>query len=71
MAVSDRAAFRIDEILRQTELLQDGERNGRECFVDLDPLQVAQTPVRALERLPDRGNGAQSERSGLDRCHTV
>src|SRR4029450_7825264 len=45
----DPAAFDIDDVFWQTELLRDRERHGGEGLVDLDPLDVRQRPSGALE----------------------
>ncbi len=41
MTVRDRAALNIDDVLRQAELAQNGERHGRERLVDFHALDVA------------------------------
>ena len=48
VAMGDRAAFDVDDVLRQAELLRHGERDRRERLVDLDALYVAETPIRPV-----------------------
>ena len=66
MAVRDRAAFDVDDLLVDAELARHRDRHDRERFVDLETLDVPQRPAGALERDLHRGNGAQAEHPGLD-----
>ena len=55
MAVRDRAALDVDDVLRQAELAGDRDRHRREGLVDLDALDVAERPARPIEGLAGTG----------------
>jgi hypothetical protein len=58
MAVCDRAALDVDDVVRQTELPRDHDRNGSARLVDLDALEVADRPAGAAR--PNRPDLVQS-----------
>jgi len=45
VTVRDRAALDVDDVLRQAELARHDDGDGRERFVDFDPLDVAEPPA--------------------------
>src|SRR5262249_62173460 len=51
MAVGHRAAFHIDDIVGQTELARDHDRDRGEGFIHLDPLNRPTIPSRTLHPL--------------------
>ncbi len=48
MAVGDRAAFDIDDVLRELQLALAGERDRGERLVDFDAVDIGHRPSRAL-----------------------
>src|SRR6478609_7174140 len=54
MAVRDRAALDVDDVLGQPELAGDSDDDRREGLVDLDALDLAERPAGARERLAHR-----------------
>ena len=71
VSVRDRAAFDVDDVLGQTEVLRDGEGYGSEGLVDLDALDVADLPAGPVERLPHRRYRTQSEHARLDGADAI
>jgi len=69
--VSDGTAVYIHDRFRQAELLHHGQRHRGERFVDLEPLDVAQVPPCAFQRLAHRGHRAESEETGIDGADAV
>ncbi len=61
MAVRDRAALDIDDILAQAELARDHDRDGGERLVDLDALQVGDRPAGTRQRLAHRWDRPKAE----------
>ena len=59
-------AFHIGDVVRQSELARDHNRDRGESFIDLDPLDRANVPAGALQRLFDRRNRSEPEHAGLD-----
>jgi hypothetical protein len=51
--MGDSSAIDIDDAFWQSKFPQDREWYGRECLVDLYPLDVTEAPARALQRLPN------------------
>src|SRR5262245_5619283 len=66
VTMRDGTAFDIDDVLGETELLGNGKGYGRERFVDLEALHVAEPPACARERLLDSRNRTQTEQAGLN-----
>ena len=64
MAVRDRAAFDIDDVLGKPELAHDGEGDRGEGFVDLDALDVADRPAGALSAWRTAGTGPRPNMPG-------
>jgi len=71
MTVSDGATFYVDNVLRQPEFLRKRDHNGREGFVDLDSIEIADSPPRASERLTHGGDRSEAKHSRLDRADAV
>ena len=71
MAVSDCAALDIHNVVGQAEFTRDHDGDGSESFIDLDPLNRANIPAGALERLFDRRNRPEPEHAGLDRGDAI
>ena len=64
MAMRDRTTLDIDDILLQTELARHDDRDRREGLVDLDPLDFAEFPPGAVERLRTAGMGPSPNIAG-------
>ena len=45
MTMGNGTALDIDNILRQTKVLGDGNGNGCECFIDFDTLDICGFPA--------------------------
>src|SRR5262245_59445058 len=71
VAMRDRSAFDVDQILRELELAQASEWNRGERLVDLDSLNVGYLPARALQGKPHRGYRPDAEHPGFDRRDAV
>ena len=71
MTMRNGTALDIDNILRQTKVLGDGNGNGCECLIDFDTLDICSFPARAFECLLDCRDRAQSKHPRLDRPHTI
>ena len=67
----DRAAFDIDDVLRQAQLAHDHQHDRREGFVDFDALDVPERPPGAGERLLDGRNGPKTEHARLHRRNAI
>jgi S-adenosylmethionine:diacylglycerol 3-amino-3-carboxypropyl transferase len=65
------AAFHIDDVFAQAELLGDRERHRRKGLVDFDALYVRELPSGALQRFAYRRHRAETERAGFNRCDAV
>src|SRR6516165_7616952 len=71
MAVSDCAALDIHNVVGQAEFTRDHDGDGGESLIDLDPLNRANIPAGALERLFDRRNRPEPEHARLDRGDAI
>src|SRR3990170_6356990 len=71
MAVGNRAAFNIDNVLGQAQFLRQRNGNGREGLVDLDPLDIPDAPSRPLKRLTHSRHGPKSKHSWFNGAHAV
>lgn len=67
VAVGDGATLDVDDVFRQVELTQAGQRDGRECLVDLDALDVRVLPAGAFQGQLDRRHGPDAEHARLNR----
>src|SRR5215472_8789986 len=56
VTVGDRTAVHVNNVVRQSEFARNDNGDGGEGFIDLNPLDRANVPASALERLFDRGN---------------
>src|SRR6202011_4156868 len=65
MAMRDRAALDVDDVLRQAEIARNDDGDGGERFVDFHRLDVAEPPAGAVERLAHRRDRAEAEHPRL------
>src|SRR3974390_332843 len=56
VAVGDRTALDIHNVIGQSEFARDHNGDGGKGFIDLNPLDGSDIPASALQRLFDRGN---------------
>src|SRR3954469_7287809 len=61
-----RAAVHVHLLVVQAELADDGEALGRERFVQLHEVEVADGHARALQELPDGWHRAYSHHARID-----
>src|SRR5215472_16112355 len=66
MAMRNRAAFDVDDVVREPELLRDCERHGSKRLVDLDAFDIAEYPARAFKRDLHGRHRAKTEHAWLD-----
>ena len=71
MTVRDGTAFHIDNVLGQPELSRNRNGDGGERLVDFDPLDVADLPTCALQRLMRGEDGTEPVHAGLHSANAV
>jgi len=71
MSMRDRSAVHVHDILGQAELLDDGQHNRREGFIDLRALDIPELPAGPLEGLTHSRHRSETEHPGFDRTHAV
>ena len=64
MAVGDGAAFHIDDVVRQSELARDHNRDRGESFIDLDPLDRAMSQPARCSACLTAGTGPSPKMPG-------
>ena len=71
MPERDGAAVHVRLVPVESKILLDREVLGRECFVDLDEVHVADREARAAQRLTRRGCGTDAHDVGIDAAHAA
>ena len=66
MAMRNRTAFNVDDVVREPELLRNSERHSSECLVDLHTLDVRELPACSLQRDMYGRHRAEAEHAWLD-----
>jgi hypothetical protein len=71
MTMGNSAAFDIDDVLRQPQLLRDCDRHGGKGFVDLNPLDIGERPACPIQRLAYGRDRTEAEQPRLNGRHAV
>src|ERR1700734_2867659 len=71
VAMSDGAAFEVDDIVGLSKLPRHDDGDCRERFIDLRALDRADLPTAAPQRLSDSRDWPKAEHAGLDRRNPV
>src|SRR5271168_5490192 len=66
MAMRDRTAVDVDDVLGQAEFAHDSDDDCGERLVDLDPLDITELPARSVKRLTDGRNRSEAKHPRLD-----